>query len=178
MKNKISTLMCMAILIPISGCSLMNVRPSNNNPRTPKEIAQTIQSRVKYVAAFAFTMDSVKPHKEAVCQFAEQLGSFLNSYDDRDASFVKLQAAVTTLINQIENPAVRDAVAIVTDMALTEAFNYAWQYYEDYINQDQTAMALLIADAVATGLRNACSINLSIMGVEKVPPNVFTMGKH
>ncbi len=175
MKSKISTLVCLTTLILASGCSLMNTGPGNGDPRPPEDMARVIQSRVKYVAAFAFTMDAVKPHKEAVCQFAEQLGTFLDTYDDRDASFVKLQTAVNQFISQIENPAVRDAVAIMADMVLTEAFNYAWRHYEDFINQDQTAMALIIADAVADGLRDACGMSLSTMGAKRTP-EVFTMG--
>ena len=170
MKSKISALVCFTTLILTSGCSLMNTGPGGERP--PEDMARLIQSRVKYVAAIAFTMDQVKPHKEAVCQFADQLGAFLDTYDDRDASFVKLQAAVNQFISQIENPAVRDAVAIIADMVLTEAFNYAWQHYEDFINQDQTAMVLIIAGAVADGLRDACDMNLSTMGAKRV----FTTG--
>ncbi len=150
------------------------------NPEIPLSTwgkAEALQSAklIHEDMAKSFTMDAVKPHKEAVCQFAEQLGTFLDTYDDRDASFVKLQAAVTAFINQIENPALRDAVTIMADMVLTEAFNYAWQHYKDFINRDQTTMSLIIADAVADGLRDACSMNLSIMGAKRTP-EVFTVG--
>lgn len=175
MKSKISALVCFTTLILASGCSLINTGPGNGGDRPSEDMTRLIQSRVKYVAAFAFTMDQVKPHKEAVCQFADQLGAFLDTYNDRDASFVELQAAVNQFISQIENPAVRDAVAIMADMVLTEAFNYAWQHYEDFINQDQAAMALIIADAVADGLHDACGMNFSTMGAKRTP-EVFTTG--
>lgn len=177
MKSKISTLALACIMMIPLGCSLNTGSPGNgDNQRPPEEMAQVLRTRVKYVAAFAFQMEAVKPHKTAVCDFAEQLGTFLDTYDDKDANFVKLQAAVNQFISQIENPAVRDAVTIMVDMILTEAFNYAWQHYEDFINQDQTAMALIIADAVANGLRDACGMSFSTM-VQKVPQNIFTMGR-
>ncbi len=165
MKNRIATLALACIMMIPLGCSLGNTGPGNgDNQRPPEDMARVLQIRVKYVTAFAFQLDAVKPHKAAVCEFAEQLGTFLDTYDDQDTSFAKLQAAVYQFIQQIENPAVRGAVSIIADMALTEAFNYAWTHYEDLINQDQTKMALLIAGAVADGLRDACGMILSTMG--------------
>lgn len=175
MKSRITTLALACMMIPL-GCSMNNRGPGNgDNQRPPEEMAQVLRTRVKYVAAFAFQMDAVKPHKAAVCDFAEQLGTFLDTYDEKDASFVKLQAAVQQFVNQITNPAVRDAVSIIVDMALTEAFNYAWKHYENLINQDQTKMSLLIAGAVANGLRDACGMNLSAMGTHISPQGRFTV---
>ncbi len=178
MKSKIATLALVCTMMIPLGCSL-NTGPNNgDNQRPPEEVAQILQTRVTIVAWAAFQMDAVKPHKTAVCDFAEQLGTFLDAYDDKDASFVKLQAAVSQFISQIENPAVRNAVTIIAGMALTEAFNYTWTHYEDLINQDQTRMALLIAGAVADGLRDACRMTLSIMGVPDSSRSVFPVPEH
>lgn len=147
----------------LPGCSLINMGPGDGqrSPEDWKKMAPVIQARVKYVAAFAFTMDSVKPHKTGICAFADQLGDFLDSYDDQDANFEKLQAAVMAFLIQIEDPAVRNAATIIVDMVLTEAFNYAWQHYEGFIEQDPAQVALIIAKAVSGGLRDACGLNLS-----------------
>lgn len=161
-------------MFAIPGCSLINPGNESRPPADWERMAPVIQSRVKYVTAFAFTMDKVKPHKPAVCQFANQLGSFLDSYDDRDASLMKLHTAVMQFVNNIDDPGVRDAVAILVDMALTEAFSYAWQHYEDFINQDPTKVAFIVAGAVADGIRDACGIALSTMGIQESPQNTFT----
>ena len=162
-------------MVSLTGCSLNNGPGNGDNQRPPEEMAEVLRTRVKYVAAFAFGMDAVKPHKVAVCDFADQLGTFLDTYDDKDASFVKLQEAVNQLVANITNPAVRDAVAIMVDMVLTESFNYAWKHYEGLINQDQTKMALIIAGAVADGLRDACGMNISSMGASLHPQGIFTV---
>lgn len=171
MKTKILA-MCLTIIL--SGCSLMNQGPGQRSPEDWKKMAPLMKSRVKYVAAFAFTMNSVKPHKAGICAFAAQLGNFLESYDDQDANFEKLQAAVMAFLIQIEDPAVRDAATIIVDMVLTEAYNYAWQHYKGFIDQDPAQVALIIAAAVADGLRDACGLNLSTMGVQDSPQGIFT----
>ena len=160
MKSKIATLtLLLACIMPIPlGCSL-NDKPGNTNP--PEEMTQVLRKRVKYVTAFAFQLNKIKPHRAAVCQFADQLGTFLDGYDDKDASFAKLQAAVNQYVNRIQDPVIRDVVLAITDMALTEAFNYTWTHYKDLINQNETKMSLLIAGAVANGLRDACDMTSS-----------------
>lgn len=171
---KIKAILCLSMLT-LSGCSLLN--GDNNDPRPPadwEQMAPVIQSRVKFVAAFALGMESVKPYKADVCAFADQLGEFLDSYDDRDASFEKLMATVHTFIQQIENPNVRNAVAIIVDMAFTESFNFAWQHYEDFINQDQTKVALIISGSVADGLRDACKMVQSF-GMKTQTQDIFTI---
>lgn len=173
MKSKIAAIMCLIMAIP--SCSLLNPEPDGQRPPAEWErMAPIIQARVKYVIGFTFSMDKVKPHKEAVCQFADQLGTFLDSYDDRDASFDKLQQAVMGFVNQIQDTAVRDAVAVMVDMALTEAFAFAYKHYEGFINQDQTKVALIIAGAVADGVQDACGMSLSTMGAKGSPQGIFT----
>lgn len=147
------------LMLLIPGCSLM-IPPDDGQKPDLDQMAPLIQARTRYVAAFAFSMDAVKPHKQAVCDAAIQISEFLATYDDKDASFENLQMAILAYIQQIENPNVRNAVTIVIDMVLTEAFNYAWQHYEDFINQDQTRAAIIVASAVADGLTEACALTM------------------
>lgn len=178
MKTKVSALVLCLSLMGLTGCSLKD-GGWGNGPSSPNDwerLAPTIQQRVKYVAAFAFNMDAIKPHRQSVCAFADQLSMFLNTYDDRDASFEKLQSTVNDFISQIPDPNVRNAVSIISDIALTEAFNYAWQHYEGFIEQDQARVAIIIAKAVANGLRDACGMTLSVMAIDdEAPEDIFTV---
>ena len=150
--------LCSLMLLPtLSGCSLNN-GPGTGPPDWDR-MAPVIQSRVRVVAAFAFTMQKVKPHKEGICKGAEQLSDFLNNYQDEDATFDTLRkAAMDYLDVAIEDPAVRETMIIVVDMVLTESFNYAWLHYMDLVNTDQAKAAHLIASAVANGLLEACNL--------------------
>lgn len=176
MKNRIATTIVCLTLLALPSCSLLIPNPGNGNVRVPvEEMAQTIQKRVKYIAIFAFSMDAIKRHKAEVCEFADKLSDVLNSYDDKEASFEKLQAEVDRFIDRINNSGVQSAVKTIADMVLTESFNFAWKNYEDLINSDETRVSLIIAESVANGLREACGATLSIMGVDDAPPNIFTL---
>lgn len=146
-------------LIPVlAGCSLNNKGPGQTGPPDWDRLAPTIQSRVKYISAFAFTMDKVKPHKANICEVAKGLSEFLATYDDKDANFDRLRAAVIEYVERIQDPGARDAVLIFVDMVLTEAFNYAWQHYQGLLETDEARTVMLIANAIATGLTEACKM--------------------
>lgn len=177
MKTKILALTLMVSLSPILGCSLMNPGPGNGGNGGISEwekMAPIIQSRVRLVAAFAFTMEQVKPHKDAVCQATLLIGEFLNNYDDRDATFATLRAAVMQYLNTLD-PSIREPAKIIVDMVLTEAFNYAWQHYENLINLDQTKVVLIVSDAVAQGLTEACRMTLTTMNAKPTLNGIFTV---
>lgn len=153
-------LMISLALLPLLGCSLMNP-PNGGGQKPPSEwqdMAPVIQSRVKYVAMFAFSIDSVKPHKAQVCQSAQDIANWLDDYDDKDASFEALRAVVFSATRQIEDPNVRNAVTIVMDIVLTEAFNYGWEHYDGFMDRDEAQSAVIIAGAVAGGIREACEM--------------------
>lgn len=173
-------LFALLVLLPtISGCSLMTLGPGAPDW---DRVLPTVQSRVRYVAMFAFTMDQIKPYKGEVCETTRMISEFLDTYDDQEATLEKLRAAITEYINTLD-PNVREPVQIVVDMVLTEAFNYAWQYYEELLSQDQTRVALMIADAVAKGLAEACEMTVSIMEAsleaqpEPIPNDIFTVSR-
>jgi hypothetical protein len=174
MKTKLS-LLALLMVIPLTGCSGKIIGPGNGGSVDDWErMAPILQTRVKYVAAFAFSMDQVKPHKPAICNATVKIAEFLDSYDDRDATFTKLQAAVMQYLDTLD-PSIREPAKIIVDMVLTEAFNYAWKYYEGLINQDQTRVALIIADAVAGGLKDACGMTITAMGADPMPNDIFTV---
>lgn len=175
MKTKIS-LLALMMLMPLAGCSGKIIGPGDGGGVANWEgMAPVIQSRTRLVAAFAFSMKQIQPHKVAVCDATQKISEFLNTYDDRDASLEKLQAAVMQFLNTLD-PSIRGPVKIIVDMVLTEAFNYTWQYYEGLINQDQAKVALIIAGAVADGLQDACGMTMSTMGVHSDPtPSIFTI---
>ena len=159
----------------VCGCSLMNGSGDRQKPDWDT-LAPKIQSRVRYVAAFAFTMDQVRPHKEQICETAERISNMLDEYDDRDASFEKVRAAVMKLISEIPDPGLREAATVFADMVLTEAFNYAWEHYEDMINQDAVQTAVLVARAIGNGLREACEMTVGSMGLRSsYAKEVFTV---
>lgn len=178
MKAKISSL-ALIMLIPIAGCLMKDIGPGDDSSVSDWEkITPVIQARVRYVAAFAFSMDQIKPHKTAVCQATKKIIEFLDTYVDRDTNLKKLQAAVMQYLNTLD-PSIREPVKIIVDMVLTEAFNYAWNHYEDLINQDQSLVALILADAVAQGLNEACGRTITIMGTLPNPKakdmDIFTI---
>lgn len=159
------------------GCSLMNRSPNGQKPDWDK-LTPTIQSRVRYVAAFAFQMKALKTHKAQICEIATNISNMLDSYDDKDASFENVRAAVMDMISQISDPAIRDGATILVDIVLTEAFNYAWQYYEDMLNQDEIQTTILIARAIGAGLREACEMTVSLVGTqEEYAYSSFTVRK-
>ena len=144
-----------AVLPMLGGCSMLI--PPDDGQRPIEDLAPEIQNRVRLAALIAFSIDSVKPHKEQICQVANDIAGFLDTYDNPDATFQHIQAAVTELINAIPDPELRESARIVVEIVLTEAFNYAWKHYSDFINRNETQTAIIIAQAIANGLREACN---------------------
>ena len=163
-------------LLPMLGCSLMNPPGDGQKPDWDK-MAPIIQSRVKYVAMFAFSIDSVKPYAPQVCQAAEDIIHWLETYDNKDATLENVRKGIFEIIANIKDPNVRNAVKIVVEIALTEAFNYAWKYYEEFINQDEAKSAIIIARAIAGGIGEACESTVGSFGpyITLAPLNVFTV---
>jgi len=161
----------------LGGCSLINPSPGDGQKPDWDRLAPTIQSRVRYVAAFAFTMKQVQPHKDQICATAQQISDMLANYADKDASFETVRTAVMNMVNQIEDPGLRQAATVFVDMVLTEAFNYAWQHYEDFINRDEVQASVLVARAVGDGLREACEMVVSMMSSDQegYAYNAFTV---
>ncbi len=159
-------LLISCLMVPfLTGCSLFNNGPGGQPPMNWEELAPKIQSRVKLISAFAFTMTQIKPHQAKICQTAAQISTMLNNYDDQDASFDTVRTAVMKIVNNISDPNIRNAVAAFTDVVLTEAFNYAWEHYENMINQDKVKATIMIARAIGDGLQEACDMSVSSMGM-------------
>jgi len=176
--TKINRILISCLIIPIlAGCALMNTSPGDGQKPDWDKLAPTIQSRTKYVAAFAFTMKQVQPHKNQICDIAANISNMLDNYDDKDASFETVRAAVMNIVSQIENPALRNGSAILVDMVLTEAFNYAWKHYENMINLDKVRTSVLVAQSVGAGLREACQMFVSTMNTnqDQYVQNIFTV---
>lgn len=169
-------LLISCLMLPlITGCSLLNSSPGDGQKPDWNKLATTIQNRTRYVAAFAFTMTQVQPHKDKICETAAKISSMLESYDDRDASFEAVRSAVMNIVGQIADPNLRQVATIFVDMVLTEAFNYTWQYYEDMINRDEVRTSVLVAGAVGAGLREACEMVISMMSTEGRYASIFTV---
>jgi hypothetical protein len=143
-----------------NGC--LDPKPPNGDKPNWDVIGPKIQARVKYVAMFAFTMDQVQPYKAQVCTTADQIVDFLKTYDDPEASLGAVRAAVMSLVNQIEDINVRNAVMIFVDMVLTESFNYAWEHYSNWIELDEVKTVIIIARAVGNGIKDACDLTMSV----------------
>ncbi len=155
--------LALVLVLPFlfSGCSLNN-GPDDGQKPDWDAMAPKIQARVKYVAAFAFTMDQVKPFKTQICTTTDQIIDLLNTYDDQEASFDAVRLAVMNLVANIPEENLRNAVTVFIDMVLTEAFNYAWEHYSDLISLNQVQTVVLIARAVGQGIQDACNLMMSI----------------
>lgn len=169
MKKRLAILLVLPMVFG-GGCSLNNGPKQDWDAMGPK-----IQRRVKYVAAFAFSMDQVKPYKAQVCETTDQIIELLNNYNNQEASFDAVRVAVMDLVDQIDNEGVRNAVMIFADIILTESFNYAWKHYSDWVKQDQVRTAIVVARAVSRGLRDAC--NLVASSASAMPNDIFTVPK-
>lgn len=166
------------MLFLLSACSTMKPSPGDG-PAPPVDwdmLSGKIQTRVKYVAAFAFTLEIVKEHKDEVCLAADKIAELLEQYNDRDASFEAVRHAVMVGISKLNvDKGVQDAIVVLVDIALTEAFNYAWQYYDNLIDDDRVRTSITIAKAVAKGLRDACGMSFALMEAEDYPDGIFTV---
>ena len=154
MRNLLLSLFCLTLFC--TAC----VSPGNppHDPQTPQDQAAVITKRVKYVAIFALSTGSAAPHREEICAEIDKLTILLDKYDDKNATFESIRTYVNNYIDQqIKNATVRFAVSLVVDIALTEAFNYAWEHYAAIIEKDKTAMALSVAKSVAAGIQQACT---------------------
>lgn len=128
-----------------------------NKQRPIEELTPTITQRVKFATQIAFSIESVKPHKKAVCQIVENVASFLDTYNDPNPTQQRIREIALSIVDKTVDDSIKDAARAVTEIAISEAFDYAWQYYNNFINQDKNKSTILIAKAVAKGMREACS---------------------
>lgn len=170
MRNKFAIVV--GLMIPLLGGCIST--GGTNTPGDWERMAPTLQSRVRYVALFAFSMEQVKPHKQQVCEATNNLANFLDSYNDKDANFTGLRAAINLFINKIEDPMTKQVMLVVVDMVLTEAYEYAWKHYADFVESDPAQVAKIIAGSVANGLKDACGLSVMNLGAAQ-PNDIFTV---
>lgn len=166
-------------LMTMSGCSMLTTGPGKT-PQDWEKMAPTIERRIQYVAAFAFTIKSVSEHKDAVCAALINAGEKLKDYNDKDASFEQISAMVHKIVDAtLENsPQYREAAHMVVDIVITEAFNYAWERYADLIEQDQARVSIIITQAIGRGFLKACSGEISGFLLEnQTAMKIFTVRK-
>jgi hypothetical protein len=168
------SLFCLTLFC--TGCISPGSTPHDpQTPPTPQEQSEIITKRVKYVAIFALSTGTASPYREEICTEVDKLTILLNNYSDRNATFETVRTYVFNQIDsQIKNAVVRGAVGLVVDIALTEAFNYAWEHYAVIIEQDKAAMAISVAKSVAAGIQQAC-LATDLFNESKTPDNIFTV---
>ena len=144
--------------------------PGCNQPNTGwdfEQVAPIIRSSTTIFTQFAFNNPRVAPHKEEICTATGKVVEFLNTYDDPDASFDNMKAAVLEVITQLPPETLsgeaKQITLAVTEFVLDSGWLFVRDNYLDLINKDESKVVLLLAKSVADGIQAACGTSVTTM---------------
>jgi len=148
MKKLLTVLFCTMLY----GCSALT--PSNT-PVDWNSMSASISNFTELSARVAFSTDKVKPYRSELCQAVSEILPVLRSYNDPNATFEGLESYV---VNALRNSSIRnkDVASLVVQGVMETVKAYAVEAYSTLIKQNLTQSVATVAQAVATGLNNAC----------------------
>ncbi len=152
------------LLIP-TGCASFG-----GTQKPLKEYAGDIERFTELAASVAFLRDDVKEFKVPVCGAVAEAVAVLKNIDDTEATFALVRHAALNAVKNFEHPSftpqIKQITVLVVDQILNAVYDRVEGRYGDLI--DKAGTAIILGNAIATGLNNACmnAMSLSTFSVE------------
>lgn len=120
-------------------------------------ISMNLETVSLIAATTAFKNQNISKYKDTICQTACNLEIVLANYNNPDLSLSMVQDLVKKEAAKIADAQVREVVTAVLQTVVQNTFDYAWQHYQNLVQNNEVKIATTIGKAITSGVTRACN---------------------
>jgi hypothetical protein len=152
------------------GCQFGGSRDSGQDLDI-RDYADDIQRFTELAASVAFLRDDIKEYKEPVCSAVSEVVKVLENIHEPEATFALIREAALNAIQNFEHPDFIPPIKHVTTLVVDQILNAVYNRVEGRFGNllERADAVIVLSNAVATGLNNACisAMSISTFSVEE-----------
>lgn len=157
MKNQVKWVLVIVFSTIFSGCS-----SGKWSPDDWESVAPIIEITTDYTTRHLLQTVEFKPYSEQICSAINNVSNVLNKIDDPDLTFDKIrESAINAVKEKLPQGPARDAALFIVDNVLSRVYISVKNRYEEFLEQDQNRIMLIISMAVSSGMNKACQSGLN-----------------